>query len=48
MAVGYGIIMRIQDCFFYIFEIGEFHHYGRVALLDPPIKSTLIQLQTSL
>ena len=41
------ILNKTPDLLFFVFEVGEFAFYDRVALLQPEMKSTLIALQTS-
>lgn len=44
----YGVFMRVQDVLFFVFEVGEFNHYGSVAALQPNIASSLLALQASM
>ena len=43
----YTFLCKVQDLLFFVFEVGEFAFYDRVAMLQPALKSTLIALQTS-
>lgn len=43
----YSLLGRSQELMFYIFEFGEFAFYGRVAMLEPSLVSTLVTFQTS-
>lgn len=46
-SITYSFFGRMQELMFYIFEFGEFAFYGRVAMLEPTLVSTLVTLQTS-
>eukprot|EP00413_Alexandrium_margalefii_P044503 CAMPEP_0204582736 /NCGR_PEP_ID=MMETSP0661-20131031/45384_1 /ASSEMBLY_ACC=CAM_ASM_000606 /TAXON_ID=109239 /ORGANISM="Alexandrium margalefi, Strain AMGDE01CS-322" /LENGTH=273 /DNA_ID=CAMNT_0051592037 /DNA_START=26 /DNA_END=845 /DNA_ORIENTATION=- len=47
-TILYVVLNRLQDLLFFVFEVGEFAFYGRVAMLCPSLVATLVTLQASM